>query len=102
MKPWKAVAGVGAACAACCAIPLLGGAAVLAAGTSTLAAIGAALVGCGDELVPLGLVLLALAAVGGFVWWRRRSAATPPMCSYEPAAVGGPVKSCGCPPGKCG
>lgn len=73
MRAWKAVLGVGAACAACCAVPLFGGAA-LTAGSTALAA-GSALLACGDEFVPLVLVLLALtAAGGGLFWWRRRAA----------------------------
>ena len=32
MRSWKAVLGIGAACAACCAVPLAGGVAALAAG----------------------------------------------------------------------
>lgn len=102
MKPWKAALGVGAACAACCAVPLLGGAAALAAGSATLAAAGSALLACADELLPLGIALLGLAAVGaGVVVWRRRKARlAAPSCALpagEPAA-----KSCTCPPGACG
>jgi len=68
MKTWKAVFGLGAACAACCAIPLLG----LAGG---VAAFGAALAACADELLPLAAVLLGLAALlAGAWWWRRRLA----------------------------
>jgi UDP-N-acetylmuramyl pentapeptide phosphotransferase/UDP-N-acetylglucosamine-1-phosphate transferase len=75
MRPWKAVVGVGAACAACCAIPLFGGVAALTAGSTALAALGSALLACADEFVPLAGVLLALAAAGGgLVWWHRRAA----------------------------
>lgn len=74
MRPWKAVLGVGAACAACCAVPLLGGAAVLAAGTATLAGLGSALLACADEFAPLAIALLGLAAMGaGVILWRRRA-----------------------------
>jgi len=74
MRPWKAVLGVGAACAACCAVPLLGGAAALTAGSATLATAGSALLACADELAPLGAGLLGLAAAAGAViWWRRRA-----------------------------
>lgn len=73
MKMWKAGLGVGVACAACCAVPLLGGAAALAAGSATLAAMGSALLACADEFIALALGLLALAAVGvGLVLYRRR------------------------------
>ena len=84
MKPWKAALGVGAACAVCCAVPLVGGAAALAAGSTALSAVGATLLACADESLPLGGALLALAAVGGaMIWWRRRAirkAQTPAGC----------------------
>ena len=93
MKPWKAALGVGAACAACCTVPLLGGVAALAAGSVTLAAAGSALVACAGEFVPLAFVLLAMAAVGGCViLWRRRSQRRVLAAST----------SCGCAPGTCG
>lgn len=84
MKPWKTVLGVGAACAACCAVPLIGGAAVLTAGTAALATMGSALLACAQDLAPLGAVLLVLAAGGiGVMLWRRRArlaAPTPSGC----------------------
>jgi hypothetical protein len=68
MKSWKVVVGLGAACAACCAIPLLG----LAGG---LAAFGSALWACADEFLPAATVLIAVAAGLAGVWlWRRRPA----------------------------
>lgn len=74
MKPWKAALGVGVACAACCAVPLLGGAAALTAGSATLAAAGSALLACADEFAPLAIALLALAAGGGAaILWRKRA-----------------------------
>jgi hypothetical protein len=73
MRPWKVGLGVGAACAACCAVPLFGGAAAFTAGTTTLAAVGSALLACVDELVPLAGGMLALGLLAGAVaWWRRR------------------------------
>lgn len=83
MKSWKAVVGLGAACAACCAIPLLG----MSAG---LAAFGSALAACADELLPAAMVLLAIALVLGAVGWvrrrqasRRAACACPAPCSPE-------------------
>lgn len=74
MRPWKAALGVGAACAACCAVPLLGGAAALGAGTTTLAALGSALWACADDVAPLVGVVLALVTAGSVaIWWVRRA-----------------------------
>lgn len=82
MRPWKAVLGVGAACAACCAVPLVGGTAALAAGTATLAAAGSALLACADEFAPLAAALLGLSALAGsLLWWRRRVRAPAPVQS---------------------
>ncbi len=74
MKPWKVALGLGAACAACCAIPLLG----MAGG---LAAFESALWACADELLPTAAVLAAI-AVGllGAWWWKRREAARRAKC----------------------
>ena len=92
MKLWKAAWGVGAACAVCCAVPLLGGSAALTFGSVTLAATGSALLACAGELAPLAIALLGIAAVGGgFVLWRQRATAR---------QVGAP-KACGCAPGAC-
>jgi hypothetical protein len=74
MRPWKAILGIGAACAACCAVPLLGGAAALTAGSAALVALDAAIAECSDEFLPLAGVLLVLAAAGGGLVWRRRRA----------------------------
>ncbi len=65
MRPWKVMLGLGAACAACCAIPLVG----LAGG---FAAFGSALWACADEFVPVTIVLGAVAAGLAAVWWRRK------------------------------
>lgn len=74
MKTWKLTLGLGAACAACCAIPLI-------AAAGGLAAVSGALVACADELMPLTgvLVLLAGAAFGAY-WWRRRRALRTSSC----------------------
>jgi hypothetical protein len=68
--------GLGAACAACCAIPLLGVAGGLAAFASTLWA-------CADEFIPAAFVLGTIAAALAGVWWWRKGRA--------PQA-----RSCGC------
>jgi len=70
-RPWKALLGVGAACAACCAIPLVGGVTVLATGSAELAATGAALMACADEFIPLAVVVLGLGLAGIGVWFIR-------------------------------
>lgn len=116
MRPWKAVLGVGAACAACCAVPLVGGIASWTVGTSALAAAASALLACADEFAPLAAGLLAVAAVVAAAWWLRRvrriraleqeRAGSPARCQLEQASpsVSGPtpIKTCGCKPGACG
>jgi hypothetical protein len=75
MKSWKVMLGLGAACAACCAIPLLG----LAGG---LAALGSALAACADDLLPLAGALLAAALALAAAWgWRRRQARRNAACA---------------------
>lgn len=99
MKPWKAALGVGAACAVCCAVPLVGGAVALAAGSTAIAAVGATLLACADELLPLAGVLLALAVAGGaWVWWRRRAARNAQATAGCGAVCEVPKKVCGCGP----
>lgn len=116
-ETWKAVLGVGAACAACCAIPLVGGVAALTADTAALAAAGPALLACADEFAPFATGVLVLAVVGGTVtWWARRRRqirtpgpdvpADPTRCQLGQAlpqvARPLPRKSCGCNSGACG
>lgn len=103
MKPWKAALGLGAACAACCAVPLLGGAAALTAGSASLAAVGSALLACADELAPLAFALLGLAAVGGaaILWAQRRRRAHFAASSCSTPRQATATKGCGCPPGNC-
>lgn len=69
MRPWKVVLGMGAACAACCAIPLLS----VAGGLTTFAA---ALWACADDFIPtaIGLGVVAVALVAFWLWRKRRSA----------------------------
>ena len=61
MKTWKALLGVGLACAACCALPLFG--AVLATGAGSL------LLARVDGVLAL-LALLALSLLAGGLRWR--------------------------------
>ncbi|MGS5087281.1 hypothetical protein ACVC7V_12350 [Hydrogenophaga sp. A37] len=116
MKLWKAALGVGAACAACCAVPLLGGAAALTIGSASMAATGSALLAYADEFAPLAFVLLALASVGGgLIFWRRhQQRAEPPHRVAQDHEMQNPAcalpigatqdaeqKACGCAPGAC-
>ena len=96
MANWKSILGLGAACAACCAVPLAGALGIAGAG-GALAAAGAALLACADELA-LALGLLGVLALA-FMYWRRRKAtnAAPPACTYPPAASCTPGEPCqGC------
>lgn len=83
MKPWKPVLALTAAYAACCAVPLLGGAAVLTVGASVFAALGVALWACRDEvrrkLDELKSLETSLAAF---------------VCGCDAACVGGPAVDC--------
>jgi LPXTG-motif cell wall-anchored protein len=84
MKPWKLVLGAGAACAACCAAPIIGAMAALGVGSGLFAGGVGALSAYTESWVPLAAGGAALAAVAGVVAWRRKRAA-------QPAA------GCGCP-----
>lgn len=84
MRPWKAVLGVGAACAACCAIPLAGGVAALAAGSTTLLATGSAVFIAADEFMPAAAIAMSMGLGGLSVWWwRRRVARQAASCSRK-------------------
>jgi hypothetical protein len=99
MANWKSILGLGAACAACCAVPLagaLGVMGVMGAG-GVLAAAGAALLACADELALAFGILGALALA--FMYWRRRKVtnAALPACTYPaatPCAPGTPCQGC--------
>jgi hypothetical protein len=74
MKPWKVMLGLGAACAACCAIPLLG----VGGGVGAFAS---ALWACADEFIPAAIVLGAMAAALTVLWWwRKRGVAQANSC----------------------
>jgi uncharacterized membrane protein YozB (DUF420 family) len=78
MKPWKVALGLGAACVACCAVPI-------AAGVATLAAAWSALAACADELVPFAWAAAGVALLAGVLWiWRRRVAAQRATCACPP------------------
>lgn len=95
MTPWKIVLGAGAACAACCAAPILSGAAALGLGASGLFAGGVAALGAPTDswslLAWAGSAALAVGA-GLVLWQRRRSrqVAAPCGCALAPASA-----SCG-------
>jgi len=79
MKHWKVALGLGAACVACCAVPI-------AAGVSTLAAASSALIACADELVPAAWAAAGVALLAGAFWiWRRRVASQRASCACPPA-----------------
>lgn len=83
MKSWKLILGVGAACAVCCAVPLLGGAAFV----SFVAALWA----CADELLPVALLALTLSVL----WlWRRRRATRLAACECASACAAGGDHAC--------
>ncbi|MDB5913175.1 MAG: hypothetical protein JWP22_1850, partial [Ramlibacter sp.] len=94
MKPWKLVLGAGAACAACCAAPLIGGMAALGIGSGLFAAGVGTLGAYTQSWLPLAAGGVALAAVAGIVAWKRKRAAEPAMacgCSSSaeaPSACG--------------
>lgn len=72
------------ACAACCAVPVLG---------STLAALGLAGFGTAAAGWAVGLVVLLLAAAIGLTIVRRRAAASTCAASAGPACA---PEACGC------
>lgn len=74
MTPWKMMLGLGVACAACCAIPLLGAA-------GGLAALASALWACAGEFIPTAIVLGAAATLLASLWiWKQRRAARSSAC----------------------
>jgi len=87
MRFWKAVLGIGAACAACCTAPVAGGiGALVAGGATTLAAARAAMLPCVDELAPLsGMLFVIAAGAGAMTLWKLRR----PRASRPTSACGG-------------
>lgn len=76
MKSWKAALGVGLACTACCALPVLGSASALTAGSAALASVGSAFVACASEFVPLVLIAALVTGVGAWRWRQRKQRST--------------------------
>lgn len=106
VKPgrWKVIAGVGVACAACCApllLPLLG----VAGGAGVTSAAASGLFGRSWGQLACDAILVALAASALFLWLqgraKRRRAAS---CACEPATANGASCSVGgnCDPASSG
>lgn len=70
MRPWKVVLGLGAACVACCAAPLLGGVVAWTAGGTALAGAASALRALLGGFAPLVAAMLLLSVAGGVLVWR--------------------------------
>jgi hypothetical protein len=84
MKVWKLVLGAGAACAACCAAPVISAMAALGIGSGLFAG-GAGVFGAATRSWwPVAAGAVALAAFAGALAWRRQRAAAP-------------ATACGCP-----
>ena len=76
MRPWKALLGLGAACAACCLLPL-----VAAAGG--VAVFGSALLARLEAFVPASILLIAggaAIAMTGLCWLRKRRRSLDAAC----------------------
>ncbi|MBI3369424.1 MAG: hypothetical protein HY021_13565 [Burkholderiales bacterium] len=89
MKHWKGILGLGAACAACCALPV----SMALLGTGALASVAAFVTACAGELA-LTAGLLAAAALGLGLWRWRQIARRPAACAYAPEAVAGASSCC--------
>ena len=75
MRSWMLMLGLGAACAVCCAIPLLG----VAGG---LAVFASALWACADEFIPAAIGLGVVASALLALWlWRTRPSAQANTCA---------------------
>jgi hypothetical protein len=72
MKPWKLVLGAGAACAACCAAPIIGGMAALGIGSGLFAGGVGTLGAYTESWLPVAAGGVAFAAMAGVVAWRRK------------------------------
>jgi LPXTG-motif cell wall-anchored protein len=94
MKPWKLVLGAGAACAACCSAPIIGGMTALGIGSGLFAGGVGTLGASTQSWLPLAAGAVVLAGVAGLVVWRRRRAIVPATgCGC--ASGGGAASRCG-------
>lgn len=73
MRFWKVMLGLGTACAACCAIPLL-------AAAGGLAALGSATWARADEFIPAAVLGAIAAGLASVWWWRKRKATRAGPC----------------------
>lgn len=72
MKPWKLVLGAGAACAACCAAPLLSAMVALGIGSGVVAGSAGALSAFTQSWLPLAAGGVAIVAGAALVAWKRK------------------------------
>ena len=76
MRPWKALLGLGAACAACCLIPLV-------ATVGGVAVFGSALLARLEAIVPASILLIAggsAITIMGLWWLRKRRSSSDFAC----------------------
>jgi hypothetical protein len=83
MRAWKVILGLGTACAACCAVPVLSVAGGLAASVPAFWV-------CTDELVPEGIAMGAIiAALVGLWFFRAQRAARSSACGCAQSSSAG-------------
>jgi hypothetical protein len=80
MKSWKLVLGAGAACAACCAAPIVGAMSSLALGSGLFAGGAGAIGAYSGSWLALAAGGVVLFAAAGVVAWRRRAAKAAAGC----------------------
>jgi hypothetical protein len=82
MKPWKLVLGAGAACAACCAAPIVSGMAALGIGSGMFAGILGMLAPATGTWLLFAAAAAAAAGVAVVVWRSRaRPEPAQPCCA---------------------
>jgi len=88
MKNWKVALGLGAACVACCAIPL-------SAAVAGLAAVSSGLLTFADDLLPAAWAAAGVAIVAAALWvWRSRVAAARGNCECPSAETASGQSGC--------